>query len=163
MTDEIKKDAVEAEAPKAEAGKTAGKGDKKAKAGKQTLRSAKGKKRVAKVVPRGRCYIQTTLNNTIVTLTDQNGNALAWSSAGLVGFTGPKKATPYAASKVIDNVFEKAEPFGLKELSVFVIGIGSGRDSAIRSLNTKGFNVLSIKEITPMPHNGCRAPRARRV
>jgi small subunit ribosomal protein S11 len=153
MNEEIKTEVV-GEAPKA---------DKKAKVAKGPVRSAKGKKRVAKVVPRGRAYIQTTLNNTIVTLTDQNGNALCWSSAGLVGFTGPKKATPYAASKVIDNVFEKAEPFGLKELSVFVIGIGSGRDSAIRSLNAKGFNVLSIQEITPMPHNGCRAPRARRV
>lgn len=153
MTDEIKKEVAE----------TSAKDEKKSKGAKQTLRSAKGKKRVAKVVPRGRAYIQATLNNTIVTLTDQNGNTLAWSSAGLVGFTGPKKATPYAASKVIDNVFEKAEPFGLKELSVYVMGIGSGRDSAVRSLNSKGFNVLSIKEMTPVPHNGCRAPRARRV
>lgn len=157
MTEELKQEAVAAPAEATEEKKV-----KVAKAPKFT-RSAKGKKRVAKIVPRGRAYIQATVNNTIVTLTDQNGNTLAWASAGHVGFTGPKKATPYAAGKVVERVAEKVEAFGLKDLAVFVLGIGSGRDSAIRTLNAKGFNILSIKELTPVPHNGCRPPRARRV
>lgn len=135
------------------------------KAAKQAkyIRTAKGKKRVMQTVPRGRAYIFASLNNTIVTVTDQNGNTLAWASAGHCGFRGPKKATPFAASQIIDRLATKLEPFGIKELAVFISGIGSGRDSAIRSLNAKGFNVTSIKETTPVPHNGCRARRPRRV
>lgn len=164
MTDELNKEGMVDATPAMEAaeGKKAEKAAKAVKVPKFT-RSAKGKKRAAKTVPRGRAYIQATINNTIVTLTDQNGNTLAWASAGHVGFTGPKKATPYAAGKVVERVSEKVEAFGLKDLSVFVLGIGSGRDSAVRTLNAKGFNILSIKELTPVPHNGCRPPRARRV
>lgn len=136
---------------------------KKAPKQQKYTRSAKGKKRVAKTVPRGRAYINASLNNTIVTITDPNGNTLTWASAGHCGFRGPKRSTPYAASQVIDRIATKAEPFGIKELAVFVSGIGNGRDSAIRSLNAKGFNITSIKETTPVPHNGCRARRPRRM
>ncbi len=126
-------------------------------------RTAKGKRRSHITVPRGRAYIQATLNNTIVSITDQNGNVLAWASAGNCGFRGPKKATPYAAGKVVEKVLEQIERLGMKELQVFVTGIGNGRDSALRSLNTKGLNITSIKETTPVPHNGCRSRRPRRV
>ncbi|MFA6130696.1 MAG: 30S ribosomal protein S11 [Patescibacteria group bacterium] len=127
------------------------------------MRTAKGKRRAVKSVPRGRAYIHASLNNTIITITDQNGNGLAWASAGNCGFTGPKKATPYAASIVATKVCDKIEPLGMKEVHVYSTGIGSGRDSAIRTFNTKGLSVLSIKEMTPTPHNGCRPRRARRV
>ncbi|MBT3230291.1 30S ribosomal protein S11 [Candidatus Uhrbacteria bacterium] len=126
-------------------------------------RTAKGKRRVHATVPRGRAYIHASLNNTIVSITDQNGNVLAWASAGNCGFRGPKKATPYAAGKVVEKVLEQIERLGMKELCVFATGIGNGRDSALRSLNTKGLNITSIKETTPVPHNGCRSRRPRRV
>lgn len=126
-------------------------------------RTAKGKRRTHATVPRGRAYIHASLNNTIVSITDQNGNVLAWASAGNCGFRGPKKATPYAAGKVVEKVLEQIERLGMKELCVFVTGIGNGRDSALRSLNTKGLNITSIKETTPVPHNGCRSRRPRRV
>ncbi len=121
------------------------------------------KKKVAKHVSQGRAYINATFNNTIVTITDMNGNAIAWSSAGGSGFKGPKKSTPYAASVVIKKLAEKLEPFGLKEVDVFVSGVGQGRDGAIRALNAHGIGILSIKDVTPIPHNGCRPPRPRRV
>ncbi|MEK9155035.1 MAG: 30S ribosomal protein S11, partial [Patescibacteria group bacterium] len=95
--------------------------------------------------------------------TDANGNVVAWSSAGNCGFKGPKKATPFAASVIVKKAFEKVEQFGLKDLHVFVTGIGNGRDAALRALNTVGFNVLSIQDTTPVPHNGCRPRRARRM
>ncbi len=129
----------------------------------QYIRSAKGKRRALKTIPKGRAYIHASLNNTIITITDLNGNVITWSSAGNCGFRGPKKSTPYAASIVAGKVADKMEPFSMKELQVFTTGIGSGRDSAIRTLNTKGFNIISIKETTPVPHNGCRARRPRRV
>jgi small subunit ribosomal protein S11 len=96
-------------------------------------------------------------------MTDLNGNVLGWSSAGSSGFTGPKKSTPYAASVVVKNVVDKTADYGLKEVNVFVTGVGQGRESAIRAFNANGVNVLSIKDITPIPHNGCRPPRPRRV
>lgn len=139
--------------------------DKKAKPQKKQA-AAKKRSRKAKVVrqvPRGRAYIRVSYNNTMVTLTDLNGEVLAWSSAGHKGFTGPKKATPYAAAQVVRDVSEKAQPYGLKEIFVFVRGIGSGRESAIRTLNAAGFQILGIKDITPIPHNGPRAPGPRRV
>ncbi len=120
-------------------------------------------KKAVRQVSHGRCYVQATYNNTIVTLTDANGNVLAWSSAGKVGFSGPKKSTPYAASMIIKDVTEKVKDTGLKDVNVFVKGIGSGRESAVRALNANGINVLSIKDITPIPHNGCRPPKPRRV
>lgn len=129
------------------------------------------KKAVAKVkavkpkrqVPRGCAYVHASYNNTIVTLTDQNGEVLAWSSAGHMGFAGPKKATPYAAGQIVRDVAEKVKPYGLREIFVFVRGVGSGRESSIRTLNASGFQILGIKDITPIPHNGPRAPKPRRI
>ncbi len=129
----------------------------------KTLRTAKGKKRVIRTVPQGRAYIHASFNNTIVTLCDANGNTIAWASAGNCGFKGPKKATPYAASVIVKKVTDLVAPYGLKDISVFVTGIGNGRDGALRALNGSGFNVLSIKDLTPVAHNGCRPRRARRV
>ncbi|MBT4153564.1 MAG: 30S ribosomal protein S11 [Candidatus Magasanikbacteria bacterium] len=121
------------------------------------------KKKINKQVSSGRAYIQATFNNTIVTLTDLNGDVLTWASAGMVGFKGPKKATPYAAQQVVKRAVEAAKAFGLKEVNVFVKGIGGGREGAIRGLNGQGLNVLSVKDVTPLPHNGCRPPKRRRV
>src|SRR3989339_683494 len=121
------------------------------------------KKKAVRQVSQGCAYIQATYNNTILTLTDLNGNTLAWSSAGNCGFKGPKKATPYAASLIVKSASEKVKGSGLKELNVFVKGVGAGRDSAVRALNANGFHVLSIKDITPLPHNGCRPPKPRCV
>lgn len=121
------------------------------------------KKKVIKQVSHGRAYIQATFNNTIVSLTDSNGDVLGWASAGMVGFKGPKKATPYAASQVVKKVTEAIAASGLKEVHVFVKGIGGGREGAIRALNNFGIQVLSVKDVTPIPHNGCRPPKRRRV
>ena len=125
--------------------------------------STKKKKKVARQDTQAQVHIHASYNNTIITLTDMNGNALAWSSAGHMGFKGPKKSTPYAASQVTENLIQKAQGFGVKEVSVFSSGIGSGRDSAIRTLNSAGVSVLSVKDVTPTPHNGCRPPRPRRL
>jgi len=124
---------------------------------------AKRKAKVKTQVSHGKAYVQATYNNTIVTLCDLNGNVLAWSSAGSSGFKGPKKATPYAASIVVKNALDKAADAGLKEVNLFVTGVGQGREGAIRAFNTQGIALLSIKDVTPIPHNGCRPPRPRRV
>ncbi len=121
------------------------------------------KKKEIKKVYVGKIYIQATFNNTIITATDLNGNVLAWSSAGILGFRGPKKATPFAAGQIIKNIVEKTRAAGLGEVHVFVRGVGSGRDAAVRALNANGLRVLSIKDMTPLPHNGPRPPRPRRV
>lgn len=121
------------------------------------------KKKAVKQVGHGRAYIHASFNNTIVTLTDPNGDVLSWASAGMVGFKGPKKATPYAASQVVKKACESAAPYGLKDVNVYIKGIGAGREGAIRALNTNGIQVLSIKDTTPLPHNGCRPPKRRRV
>ncbi|MBP9761320.1 MAG: 30S ribosomal protein S11 [Candidatus Magasanikbacteria bacterium] len=123
----------------------------------------KKKKKVQKQVSTGRAYIQATFNNTIVTLTDQNGDVLSWASSGMVGFKGPKKATPYAASQVVKRAVDATKDIGLKEVSVFIKGIGGGRESAIRALNANGLQVLAVKDTTPIPHNGCRPRKRRRV
>ena len=125
--------------------------------------TAKGKKRAMKQIPTGNAYVHASVNNTIVTITDPHGNTLVWASAGNSGFRGPKKATPYAASVVVKKVAEKAAIYGIKDLNVVVSGIGNGRDGALRALNANGFNLLSIHDTTPVPHNGCRPRRARRV
>jgi small subunit ribosomal protein S11 len=132
---------------------------------KSTKKLAKGKRKAkAKAsVPHARACIQATYNNTIVTLTDLNGNVLSWSSAGSSGFKGPKKSTPYAASIVVKNALEKAQACGIKEVSILVSGVGQGREGAIRAFQANNIGVLSIKDCTPIPHNGCRAPRPRRV
>ena len=129
---------------------------------KKIIKSKK-KKKITKQVPLGRAYIKATYNNTIVTLTDQTGNVLAWSSAGMNGFRGPKKATPYAASVIVKNAVGKVQPYGLRDVHVFVKGVGLGRDAAIRGLNANGLTVLSINDVTPIPHNGCRRRKPRRV
>lgn len=116
-----------------------------------------------KVVPRGQAHIQATFNNTIVTITDPNGNPVAWGSAGAAGFKGSRKSTPYAASLSADQAARRAVEHGMRQIEVLVKGPGSGRESAIRSLQSAGLAVLSITDITPVPHNGPRAPRRRRV
>ncbi|MBU1177348.1 MAG: 30S ribosomal protein S11 [Patescibacteria group bacterium] len=108
-------------------------------------------------------YIRSTYNNTIITLTDVQGNVVAWTSAGSVGFKGPKKATPFAASRVVEVLIEKIRNFNIREMFVFVNGVGSGRESAIRALVNHGLEISGIKDITPSPHNGCRPRKPRRV
>jgi len=112
---------------------------------------------------KGRAYIKSTYNNTIITLTNPSGDVITWASSGSVGFKGPKKSTPYAASKVVEILTERVRKSGLKELEIFVKGIGSGRESSIRALAASGFEILSIKDVTPLPHNGPRPKKARRV
>ena len=121
------------------------------------------KKSTVTPVPVGRVYIQATYNNTIVTITDLNGNVLGWASAGLIGFRGPKKATPFAASQIVKKALESIGERGLKEVHVFVKGIGSGREASVRALNANGLSILEIKDMTPMPHNGPRPVKPRRV
>jgi len=111
----------------------------------------------------GRLYISSSYNNTIITLTDLDGNVLAWASAGSIGFKGTKKATPFAASKVAEAISLTAKKNGVEKVEVFIKGIGSGRESALRSLAARGFDIVAIKDITPIPHNGCRPPKVRRV
>lgn len=130
---------------------------------KKKISPKKRKTKSVKALAHGRAYIQATYNNTIITLTDQNGNVVAWSSAGGCGFKGPKKATPYAASVVVRRLLEKVDGSGLKDVSVFVKGVGQGREGAIRAFNANNVNVTSIKDATPIPHNGCRKPRPRRL
>lgn len=122
-------------------------------------KKAKGKK----YVTHGLAYIQATYNNTIVSFTDVNGNVLAQSSAGKCGFKGPKKSTPYAAGIIVQDAAARVRDIGLKDVEVYVKGIGSGREGAIRALNAQGFNMVAIRDITPIPHNGCRPKKLRRV
>ncbi len=122
-----------------------------------------GKGVSAKRIESGRIYINATYNNTFLTATDLAGNAMAWASAGSLGFSGPKKATPFAASKVVGVISEKLKKIGFSNLEVIVKGVGAGRDSAIRALANQRFNILSIKDLTPIPHNGPRPPKVRRV
>jgi len=121
------------------------------------------KKRVKKNIQTGLAYIQCSFNNTIVTITDVSGNALAWSSAGLKGFRGSKKSTPFAAQSAAEDAGKKAQEYGLRTLSVYVKGPGSGREAAIRGLSAIGYNITLLRDITPVPHNGCRQKKRRRV
>lgn len=121
--------------------------------GKETVRQVK----------EGRVYISSTYNNTIITLTDPKGNVLSQASAGSIGFKGTKKATPFAASKVAEAIAQTIKKFGIERISIFVKGIGSGRESAIRSLAARGLEIVAIKDATPVPHNGGRPPKVRRV
>lgn len=121
------------------------------------------KKRSKHQILKGRANIQCTYNNTIVTLSDANGAVLAWSSSGHMGFKGAKKSTPYAATQVVAEVAEKVKKYGLQELEVFVKGVGSGREASIRALANNGFTLLALHDVTPVPHNGCRPRRPRRV
>jgi small subunit ribosomal protein S11 len=121
------------------------------------------KKSSSKKIENGRVYVSATYNNTLLSVTDDKGSLIAWSSAGSLGFSGPKKATPFAASKVVAALAEKLKKVGLVNIVVIVKGVGGGRDSAIRSLAGQGFNILSIKDVTPIPHNGPRPKKARRI
>lgn len=122
-----------------------------------------GRRRERKNVPVGRAYIQSTFNNTIVTLTDQQGNVLSWGSAGTAGYKGSRKGTPFAAQIAAERASRAAMDHGLRQVDVYVKGAGSGREAAIRSLQVAGLNVTSIRDVTPIPHNGCRPPKRRRV
>ncbi len=121
------------------------------------------KKRVKKNVDHGQAHIQSSYNNTIVTLTDAQGNAISWASAGGLGFRGSRKSTPYAAQMAAETAAKVAVTQGLKSVDVMVKGPGTGREAAIRALQACGINVTSIKDVTPVPHNGCRPPKRRRV
>jgi small subunit ribosomal protein S11 len=121
------------------------------------------RKKVKKTVYEGQVYVQATFNNTIVTVTDLQGNTISWASAGGLGFRGAKKSTPYAAQTTAETAAKKAMDFGLREVHVFVKGPGVGRESAIRSLGNLGLQVRSIRDVTPIPHNGCRPRKSRRV
>jgi len=123
----------------------------------------KKKKGGAKNIDTGRIYIRSTYNNTTMTVTDEKGNVIAWATAGALGFSGPKKATPFAAAKVTAAIVEKLAKTGPHVVDIYVSGVGPGRDSAVRSLAGSGFDILSISDVTPIPHNGPRAKKARRV
>lgn len=125
--------------------------------------AAKASSVSVKKLQKGRVYIKATYNNTIVSVTDDRGNVVAWSTAGSLGFAGPKKATPFAASKIVATVTEKLKKSGPTDIAVFVNGFGGGRDSAIRSFINQGFNVMSITDVTPLAHNGVKAPKPRRI
>lgn len=141
--------AKEAKAAKAEGGKGA--------------KAARGRKKERKNIISGMAHVNSTFNNTIITITDVQGNTVAWCSAGVLGFKGSRKSTPYAAQMTAENAGRKAQEHGMKELEVNVKGPGSGRESALRALQSIGFTIRSIKDITPIPHNGCRPPKRRRV
>jgi small subunit ribosomal protein S11 len=121
------------------------------------------KKKVKKNIPVGVAHVNATFNNTIVTITDTKGNTIAWSSAGAEGFKGSRKSTPFAAQLAAENAGKKAKDNGVKTLEIEVRGPGSGRESALRALQSTGFIITSIKDVTPIPHNGCRPPKRRRV
>jgi small subunit ribosomal protein S11 len=126
-------------------------------------RVARTRRRERKNIPVGRAYIQSTFNNTIVSLTDPNGNVLSWSSSGGSGFKGSRKGTPYAAGLAAENAAKRAMEHGLRHVEVYVKGPGSGREAAIRSLQAAGLTISTITDMTPIPHNGCRPPKRRRV
>ena len=148
--------------PKTE--KTDSKDQKIDKSSKKTNKSSYSKKKkVKKNILNGIAYVQSTFNNTIISIADTDGNVISWSSAGSKGFKGSRKSTPYAAQVAADTAASKALEYGMKTLSVEVKGPGSGRETALRALQARGFKILSIKDTTPMPHNGTRPPKKRRV
>ena len=120
------------------------------------------KRKVKKIVPQGKAYIHSTFNNTIVTISDMDGNAISWASAGTLGFKGSKKSTPFAAGMAAEAAGKVAYDMGMKTVEVNVKGLGSGRETAIRSLQTAGLEITSIADVTPIPHNGCRPPKRPR-
>ncbi len=121
------------------------------------------KRKEKKNIPNGVVHIQSTFNNTIITITDLVGNVVAWSSSGVQGFKGSRKSTPFAAQLAAEDAAKKAMEHGMRTVDVYVKGPGAGRESALRSLQTAGFNVVMIKDVTPIPHNGCRPPKRRRI
>ena len=125
--------------------------------------AVKKKKSVKKNITAGQAHVDSSFNNTMITITDAQGNAISWSSAGMMGFKGSRKSTPYAAQVAAEDAGKKAQEHGMKELDVLVKGPGSGRESALRALNAIGFTIKSIKDVTPIPHNGTRPRKRRRV
>jgi small subunit ribosomal protein S11 len=126
-------------------------------------RRTRTKKKEKKNIPNGVVHIRSTFNNTIITITDPGGNTLAWSSSGVQGFKGSRKSTPFAAQLAAEDAVKKAAENGMRNVEVYVKGPGAGRESALRALQAAGFNVVMIKDVTPIPHNGCRPPKRRRV
>jgi small subunit ribosomal protein S11 len=126
-------------------------------------RAARARRRERKSVPRGTAFVQSSFNNTIVTLADPQGNVLSWGSAGATGFKGSRKSTPYAAQITADGAARRAMEHGLRQVEVYVKGPGAGREAAIRAIQAAGIQVVAITDVTPIPHNGCRAPKRRRV
>ncbi len=181
MADEDKKDEkkeevakateTKKEEPKAEKAEKPAKKEKSEKKDEKKDEKAEEKPKAKKTrsrakkrsVPEGAAHIQASYNNTIVTLTEPNGNVIAWSSAGASGFKGARKATPYAAQVSAENAAAKAAAFGLERVHVYVKGVGTGREQAIRGLVAAGINIISINDITPIPHNGCRKKKQRRI
>ncbi|CCU77692.1 SSU ribosomal protein S11p (S14e) [Halanaerobium saccharolyticum subsp. saccharolyticum DSM 6643] len=121
------------------------------------------RKKVKRNIEKGQAHIKSTFNNTIISITDEEGKVVAWSSAGKVGYKGSRKSTPFAAQLAAENAAEEAKDMGMKDIEIFVKGPGSGRESAIRTLQSAGLNITLIKDITPIPHNGCRPPKRRRI
>lgn len=130
---------------------------------KPVTKVVKKKKKVKRAVAKGAVHIKATFNNTIISISEENGNVIAASSSGACGFKGSRKSTPYAAQIAMEAALEKAKPYGISEVDVYVKGVGSGRDMAVRALQAVGIYVKSIKDVTPLPHNGCRAKKPRRV
>lgn len=161
MPEEKEKTPEAKEPVKAETAKSA-KGDKAEKKESAPKKTAKKKAR-KRIVPEGRAYIQASFNNTLVSITDPEGQVLAQSSAGANGFKGPKKATPYAAQIAAEKAVEKAKVYGIERVTVFIKGAGNGREQAMRGLHTGGLNIESITDVTAIPHNGCRPRKSRRV
>jgi small subunit ribosomal protein S11 len=126
-------------------------------------RQTQTRRRVRKMVPRGQAHIFSTFNNTIITITDMNGNTITWATAGTVGFKGSRKSTPYAARIAAGNAAREAQEHGMQEVEVIVKGPGPGREAAIRALQSSDLRVTAIRDVTPVPHNGCRPPKRRRV
>ena len=126
-------------------------------------RVVRGKRRENKIIPKGIAHVQSTFNNTIITITDTNGNAVSWASAGGLGFKGSRKSTPFAAKTAAEVCAKKAIDNGMRSIEVYVKGPGTGREAAIRSLQAAGLEITVIKDVTPIPHNGCRPPKRRRV
>ncbi|MFW6264502.1 MAG: 30S ribosomal protein S11 [Bacillota bacterium] len=126
-------------------------------------KAVKRKKKVKRNIDKGQVHIRSTFNNTIISITDNQGNVVAWSSSGKVGYEGSRKSTPFAAQIAAEDAAQQAMDMGVKEVEIFVKGPGSGRESAIRSLQAVGLNISNIKDVTPIPHNGCRPPKRRRV
>ena len=126
-------------------------------------KKSRAKRRERRIIPAGKAYVRSSFNNTIVTITDPQGNVLGWGSSGTAGFKGSRKGTPYAAQLAAQDAVKKSQTYGIRQVEVFVKGPGSGREAAIRALQSSGLLVTSIKDVTPIPHNGCRPPKRRRV
>jgi small subunit ribosomal protein S11 len=163
MADEIKTTEEIVEGPIQDMDLGIAKQEKIAKEDDQPVDAKKKKKKIKKQISKAQAHIKCTYNNTLIMISDLTGGIIGWSSSGLLGFKGAKKATPYAATQVVNDVTEKVKKFGVSELEVFVKGVGSGRESSIRALANKGFELVSIKDMTPIPHNGCRPKKPRRV